>query len=143
MKAHGLKILVLAAAVAAAGCVAPQIAPAPRPTAVAFQTLISERLYFGRNIPAGGVVSDSDWEAFLAEVITPRFPEGLTVSRSQGQWRDKNSIIQREDSFVLDLLHPDDAKSEQSVQEIMTAYKTRFKQEAVLRVRDSVQAQFW
>jgi hypothetical protein len=88
-------------------------------------------------------VSESDWESFLSDVITPRFPAGLSVLRAQGQWRDKNSIIQREDSFILDLLHPDDAKSEQSVQEIMTAYKTRFKQEAVLRVRDSVQVQFW
>lgn len=143
MTARFPKILVLAAVLAAPGCVAPQIRPAPRPTAASFQTLISDRLYFGRNIAGGGAVSESDWERFLSEVITPRFPAGLTVLRSQGQWRDANSIIQREDGFILDLLHPDDEKSEQSVQEIMTAYKTRFKQEAVLRVRDSVRVQFW
>ena len=139
MKARFPTVFVLAAMIAAPGCVA----PAPRPTAVSFQTLISDRLYFGRNIPSGGVVSESDWERFLAEVITPRFPAGLTVLRAQGQWRDTNSIIQREDSFILDLLHPDDVKSEQSVREIMTAYKAQFKQEAVLRVRDSVRVQFW
>ena len=143
MKARFPGILVLAAVIAAPGCVAPQLKSAPPPTAVSFQTLISDRLYFGRNIPGGGVVSESDWERFLSEVITPRFPAGLTVLRAQGQWRDTNSIIQREDSFILDLLHPDDVKSEQSVREIMTAYKARFKQEAVLRVRDSVRVQFW
>lgn len=143
MNARFPKILVLAVLIAAPGCVAPRIMPAPQPAAVSFQTLISDRLYFGRNIPGGGVVSDSDWEGFLSEVITPRFPAGLSVWRAQGQWRDASSIIQREDSLILDLLHPDDMKSEQSVQEIMTAYKTRFKQEAVLRVRDSVRVQFW
>ena len=89
------------------------------------------------------MVSDADWDKFLSEVITPRFPAGLSVWRAQGQWRDKNSIIQREESFILDLLHPDDATSEQSVRDIMTDYKVRFRQEAVLRVRDSVGVQFW
>ena len=143
MKARLPRILVLAAVLAAPGCAAPRVQSAPQPTPEAFQTLISDRLYFGRNIPGGGVLSESDWATFLSEVITPRFPAGLSVWRAQGQWRDTNSIIQREDSFILDLLHPDDVTSEQSVREIMTAYKTRFKQEAVLRVRDSVRVQFW
>jgi hypothetical protein len=143
MKAHFLKILAVAAVLVAPGCVTPQIRSTSDPTAVSFQAQISDRLYFGRNIPGGGVVSESDWESFLSEVITPRFPAGLSVWRAQGQWRDTNSIIQREDSFILDLLHPDDVRSEQSVREIMTAYKTRFRQEAVLRVRDSVRVQFW
>lgn len=143
MRLARLTVLVLAAALATSGCVAPQLRTAPAPAAVSFQTLVSERLYFGRNIPGGGVVSDSDWEQFLSDVVTPRFPAGLSVWRAQGQWRDASSVIQREDSMILDLLHPDDDKSEQSVQEIMTIYKTRFKQEAVLRVRDSVRVQFW
>ena len=88
-------------------------------------------------------MSESDWATFLSEVMTPRFPAGLSVWRAQGRWRDTNSIIQREGSFILDLLHPDDVKSEQSVREIMTVYKVRFKQEAVLLVRDSVRVQFW
>lgn len=108
-----------------------------------FQTLISDRLYFGRSIPGGGVVSETDWNKFLSEIVTPRFPAGLSVWRAEGQWRGKDSIIQREESIILDLLHPDDAISEQSVLEIMTEYKMRFKQEAVLRVRDSVGVQFW
>lgn len=136
-------VLILAAVLAAQGCVVPQTRPEPRPTAVSFQTQISDRLYFGRSIPGGEVVSESDWETFLSEVVTPRFPAGLSVLRAQGQWRDANFTIQREDSFILELLHPDDAKSEQSLREIMTAYKIRFKQEAVLRVRDPVRVQFW
>jgi starvation-inducible outer membrane lipoprotein len=36
-------------------------------------------LYFGRNIPTGGEVSDAQWRQFLDEVVTPRFPDGLSV----------------------------------------------------------------
>lgn len=125
------------------GCATFHSTQAHVPTSASFQTLISDRLYFGRSIPGGGEVSDSNWDEFLSEIVTPRFPNGLSVWQAQGQWRGKDSIIQREKSFILDLLHPDDVASELSVQEIMTYYKVQFKQEAVLRVRDSVRVQFW
>ncbi len=136
-------VLFVGALLTVSGCIAHRPIPPQVPASASFQTLISDRLYFGRSIPGGGVVSEADWDKFLSEVITPRFPAGLSVWRAQGQWRDKNSIIQREESFILDLLHPDDATSERSVREIMTDYKVRFRQEAVLRVRDSVGVQFW
>lgn len=136
-------VLFVGAFLTVQGCAAHLPIPLYVPASASFQTLISDRLYFGRSIPGGGVVSEADWDNFLSEVVTPRFPAGLSVWRAQGQWRDKNSIIQREESFILDLLHPNNATSEQSVQEIMTDYKVRFRQEAVLRVRDSVNVQFW
>lgn len=52
-------------------------------------TMVADRLFLGRQIPGGGMVSDADWTAFLAEVVTPRFPEGLTVWRAEGQWLDE------------------------------------------------------
>jgi len=144
MHLRRLRTLLFAGALlAATGCASHRPIPPPAPAGAPFQAFISDRLYFGRAIPSGGVVSDSDWEKFLAEVVTPRFPAGLTVWRTQGQWRDKNSVIWREDGIILDLHHPDDATSETSVQEIMTEYKVRFRQEAVLRVRDPVAVQFW
>jgi len=103
---------------------------------------ISDRLYFGRNIPSGGTVSDQAWASFLAEVVTPRFPAGLSVLSADGQWRGADGRIDHEKSFVLELLHPGDTASEQAVREIAAEYKRRFSQEAVLRVRDRVEASF-
>jgi hypothetical protein len=40
---------------------------------------VRETLYFGRSRPDGGTVSDEEWKIFLADIVTPRFPEGLTV----------------------------------------------------------------
>jgi hypothetical protein len=44
------------------------------------------RLFFGLRTSAG-TVSDDEWGRFLADVVTPRFPRGLTVGRADGQWR--------------------------------------------------------
>ena len=101
-----------------------------------------DRLYFGRAIPGGGFVSDEDWSAFLRERVTPRFPGGLTVWRAEGQWRDATGSIVRESSFVLELVHADDAASEGAVTAIRAEYRMRFRQEAVLRVIAPVHVQF-
>jgi hypothetical protein len=68
---------ILASVVLLAGCAAasPHATIAPEPDASEQPTtMMSERLFFGRIIPSGGIVSDSAWAIFLAEVVTPRFP---------------------------------------------------------------------
>ncbi len=94
-----------------------------------------ERLYFGRNIGDSLAVTDSAWDAFLAEVVTPRFPSGLTVWSARGQWRDAAGRVEREPSFVLEIVHGSRAPDvEAALAGIVAEYKRRFRQEAVLRV---------
>lgn len=95
---------------------------------------INDLLYFGRAQPHGTVTQD-EWAAFLGDVVTPLFPAGLSTWPASGQWRDRSGLVTHEPSFVLDLVHPDDERSENSVRAIMASYKSRFQQEAVLRVR--------
>ncbi|MFL5512014.1 MAG: DUF3574 domain-containing protein [Gemmatimonadales bacterium] len=119
-----------------AGC-SPNPAPAPSPgalsCAVGDSALVRETLYFGRNRP-GGAVSDRDWNSFLADVVTPRFPQGLTVADAMGQWRSAGgSTVEQERSAVVTLFHANDEAARKAVQEIALEYKRRFQQEAVLR----------
>lgn len=102
---------------------------------------ISERLYCGRSIPGGGMVSDVDWTRFMSEVVTPRFPDGLTVWRAEGQWREGTEIV-REPVMVLEVLHAGDAASRAKIEEIAREYRTRFRQSAVLRVTVPARATF-
>jgi len=133
-------VLVLSALLVFGACAAVrETPPAPAP---GLSAQILDRLYFGRSLPGGGSVSEQDWSTFLAAVVTPRFPSGLTVLRADGQWRDATGSIVREQSFVLELVHPDDAATERAVREIAADYKRRFAQEAVLRVRDRVGVSF-
>lgn len=105
------------------------------------QTAVQELVYFGTQKP-GGFVSAQDWAAFLADTVTPRFPAGLTAWQASGQWRSDAGGIVQEPSYVLNLLHPDDAATEQAVQELIDVYQQRFEQEAVLRVKSNVCASF-
>jgi hypothetical protein len=97
---------------------------------------VNELIYFGTGTPEG-VVSDEQWTSFLGEVVTPRFPQGLTTWRASGQWRSQDGTLTREDSHVLNLVHPADAAHEKAIQELIGEYRKRFRQEAVLRVKSA------
>jgi len=132
-------VAILVLAVAASGCL-----PASRretPSARVGPTHL-ERLYFGRNIADTAVVTDSAWGTFVRDVLTPRFPEGATVWDASGQWRAPNGVLVREPSYVVELLHRATPESEARVQGVIDAYKTRFAQQAVLRMVTSVLATF-
>ncbi|WP_280153794.1 DUF3574 domain-containing protein [Piscinibacter sp. XHJ-5] len=124
------RFVLLAACTALAGCAS---AP-PVPCRAGEQPAASDLLYFGTARPRG-VVSAQEWQQFLERSVTPRFPQGLSVWPAAGQWRGADGQVVREGSHVLNLVHPDDEASEKAVQEIVSAYKAQFEQEAVLRVR--------
>jgi hypothetical protein len=135
-------VLFLVLVLLAAACTPAVRANPPAIPVVAQEAWIADRLYFGRSIPDGGTVSDTAWAAFLREVVTPRFPDGLTVLRGDGQWRDSTGVIVREASFVLELYHPASAEADAALDEIAAEYKRRFAQESVMRVRASADVRF-
>jgi hypothetical protein len=114
---------------------------APQSCPVGQQGMIAEHLYFGTAKP-GGQVSADEWRAFVDEVITPRFPQGLSVWQASGQWKSVAGPIVRESSYVLNVVHESNAATDDAIIDIMAAYKTRFQQEAVLRVRSPACASF-
>ena len=97
---------------------------------------IVDSLYFGTNMP-GGQVGRDDWQSFLATVITPRFPKGVTTWSASGQWQRASGHIEKEGSYVLQVVHPDSRQADKDLEEIVSLYKKRFRQEAVLRIRNS------
>jgi len=78
-------------------------------------------------------VSDADWQSFVDETVTPRFPEGFTVLDASGQWRESNGKISHERSRILLVLHDANVTSLKKLEEIRDAYKRRFHQESVIR----------
>lgn len=105
------------------------------------QTAIADTLYFG-SVKPNGVVSDEEWQAFVAKEITPRFPQGLTSWQASGQWLSSVGVLQRERSFILYIVHPDTSKDERAIRKIIAAYRSAFQQESVLRVRSPVWISF-
>lgn len=98
------------------------------------QSAVMDSLYFGTAMPEGQVKLE-EWQRFLAEFITPRFPEGLTSWAAAGQWQSGDGEVQKESSYVLHVVHADSPQTDSAIREVVSVYKQRFRQQAVLRVR--------
>ena len=124
---------------AAAGCAGhgPSFEPTP-----GTQALVRSELYFGRLRPDGTVVSDAEWRTFVAEEITPRFPDGFTVFDALGQYRGRDGQIVSEPTKVLLIVHGPDARLRGSVQELRDLYRRLFQQESVLLIESPAHAGF-
>jgi uncharacterized protein DUF3574 len=92
---------------------------------------IRTTLYFGLARPKGAV-SELEWQIFLRDEVTKRFPDGLTVWEAEGQWRTPEGTIDHERSKVLLLVHSDTARARQSIEEVIASYRRVFEQESVL-----------
>ena len=92
---------------------------------------IRTTLYFGLSRPKGSV-SELEWQIFLRDEVTKRFPDGLTVWQAEGQWQTPAGSIDREQSKVLLLVHADTAEARQSVQTVIQTYRKAFDQQSVL-----------
>ena len=88
-------------------------------------------LYFGSARPQGSV-SELEWQLFLRDEVTARFPDGLTVWDAQGQWRTPQGSLEHERTKVLLIVHPDTPVARASVQAVIERYRKMFDQQSVL-----------
>ncbi len=94
---------------------------------------VRTELAFGLSKPGNNVVTSKEWDRFLAQEVTPRFPEGLTVLSGYGQYLDHSGKPVRENCRWLILLYRPDESTDNKIEEIRSAYKKQFQQESVLR----------
>lgn len=111
-------------------------AAAPEPCPVGAGPATIAKAYFGRNVKTRAPVTDGEWARFMADTVTPAFPNGLTVLDGAGQWRNAAGQISREDSKILVLVLPgqDQAAASALLAPVTAAWKARFAQESVLTV---------
>jgi uncharacterized protein DUF3574 len=90
------------------------------------------QLLFGRNIGNRIGVSESAWSRFVDREIVPRFPDGLTVFNATGRWQDRAANrVAREPSKIVEIALPGTPEDIVRLNEIVVAYKSRFKQQSV------------
>jgi predicted ATP-dependent Lon-type protease len=108
-----------------------------RAPGVEAEAFIRTELFFGTLKPNGKEVTARQFDEFLDQVITPAFPDGLTVMTGLGQFRD-GAEVKQETSHLLILLYPQETASESSakIETIREAYEQRFQQQSVLRSDD-------
>jgi hypothetical protein len=124
------------ALLALAACTSQQMAafscPAP------LKPALEVDLYFGRETDKGREVSEADWATFLAQEVTPRFPDGLSVLDVAGQSREPSGRITRERTKLLVVVVFDAPAHQSKVQAIVDAYSRRYGQHGVFRTEHPV-----
>ncbi|WP_083286600.1 DUF3574 domain-containing protein [Burkholderia seminalis] len=94
--------------------------------------MLQADLLFGRDVTGRGPVTDAERATFLADTVTPRFPDGLTYWDTHGQWRDRaTGGVTREDSFVIRIIADDTPDTRTRLAAIRLAYMQRFHQQSV------------
>jgi Protein of unknown function (DUF3574) len=106
------------------------------------KTLFKDELYFGLTKPGGETISESEWQQFVNDIITPRFREGLTVLNGSGQFLNSSGILIRENSKIVILIYESSREKERAINEIIETYKRTFQQESVLRATSRVKVAF-
>ena len=87
-----------------------------------------------------GDVTAADWRRFCDEHVTTAFPDGYTSLEAIGYWKGSATTTERENSRVLLIIAPDDAKDK--VLSVAKKYREMFNQEAVLVVTSAGEATF-
>jgi hypothetical protein len=126
----------------AAGCAHQGTAAAGPQCPVGHETSRTAQLFFGREVKAREPVSDADFARFVDEEVTPRFPDGLTVVDSGGQWREPSGRLVREASKMVFVVLPKAADVQARLDAVRAAYKTRFSQDSVMLVTQAACVSF-
>jgi hypothetical protein len=116
-----LAALLLAAPAARAACLLPGETP-----------MVLVTLYFGESIPHRAPLSAAQWQHFAADVLTPAFPDGFTVTDGQGQWEDDEThrIIHESSKVFTVAAEPGPALADK-IKTVTGVYDKAFDQESV------------
>lgn len=101
------------------------------------------RLYFGMNKLSGKAVSEQEFDRFLRQEISSRFPKGLTLFAAKGQWQGSKGTTEQETSRVVEIVCEDTAENRGKVAAIAAKYKALFAQEAVMVLKIRSEAIFY
>jgi len=100
------------------------------------------RFYFGMNKPTGGAVTEQEFNRFLQQEISSRFPKGLTLFEAKGQWQGASGTVERENSRVVEIVCDDTPENRDKVAAIAAKYKALFAQEAVMVIKSRPEIAF-
>jgi hypothetical protein len=132
-----MRSLVATAALLALGaCTPPQVAASM--CAAPLKPAVEVDLYFGGDAGNGRSVSEAEWAAFMAEEVTPRFPNGLSVIDVAGQYREPSGRMVREKTKLIVVVIFDAPAHLTKVLAVIDAYHRRHNQNSVFRTEHAV-----
>jgi len=94
--------------------------------------MVVVELFFGRDIPGRGPLTEKEWSAFADDVIARQFPDGFTVNDGEGEWRDPvTRTVVRERTKILTVAMTPAPDVAGRIARVTDAYRARFRQKSV------------
>ena len=108
------------------------------------EKFIKTELFFGLNKTDGTTVSETEWESFADTVVSKVFYKGATIMKSDGRWLSGDSLFKEQSRVVtyFSKLYEMTDEFSEKIDNIREKYKTYYKQEAVLRTDEFINASF-
>ena len=101
--------------------------------------MIQTDLYFAQSRPDGSLIDKADWDHFNETQIKRVFINGSTTVNATGTWHDPVSHkLISEPTHVVTYYYKKSAVVSKQIDSLITTYKTKFKQQSVLRVDKKV-----
>lgn len=89
-------------------------------------------LLFGRDVGGHVGVTERAWTRFVARELTPRFPDGLTITDAIGQWRaPAGGKTVREPAKMVEIVLPGGNDDDARIDAVVEAYRRQFRQHSV------------
>lgn len=116
------------------GCATVQTATCP----MGQSRVRTAEVYFNR-APGGRLgVSEAAFRRFVADELTPRFPQGLTVLDGGPQWRGKANQALHDAAKVALIALPGDRDPSSQLEAVRGAYHSRFQLDSTVKIGDPV-----
>lgn len=126
------RVAVLLLGFALTGCSTLEIAGCPAGQA----SLRTAQVFFARDDGKGVAVSDAAFRKFVADEVTPRFPQGLSVLDGGAQWRGEANKMIRESAKVVSVAIPTGRNSSHPINAVRGAYRSRFKLDSQVQITE-------
>ena len=86
---------------------------------------IKTEILFANLYDNNQTVSNQEWVNFIDNIVTPFFPQGLTIRESFGQMFD-NIQIRKQKNYELMIVHENNKKNSNNLLTIINTYKKQF-----------------
>ncbi|MBU1670104.1 MAG: DUF3574 domain-containing protein [Actinobacteria bacterium] len=104
---------------------------------------VQTMIYFGMDVPGGGVVSEEQFAEFLNIFVTLEFPAGLTAFEAYGQMQRDDGGIEKQRTRVVLLVHEDSTANSEAVGRLIEVYRRDFGAPQVMRTTTPIEVEFF
>ncbi len=103
--------------------------------------MVQTDLYFGQLKQDGSMVTEQQWNEFVAHHVSKVFKTGSTIIQAHGNWFDTTTkTLVSEPSFIVTAIYPSSLKVSPQIDSLRIIYKHLYQQQSVLRVDKKVKA---